>query len=411
MKWQPIIDVSKRNDFLVKLSEISDTLLNNLLDFKNNNGIVSDRIGTALFLFYYARFTQEEKYADTAYNLISKVFDELNAELEEGEFGKNPNGFPWLGWALGLSEKEGFLDINTREMLEELDELLNQLMIETIKHKNFDYINGALNKAIYFLNRANDPNVRSFLENLVDTIDAACDRDPNGGLKFSFISLDENENPISDCDLGLAHGMPSVTWFLSRIIEQNIARGKTSVLLEGFTSFILRQKQDTTKYISNFPRYAYSYYAPINSRLAWCYGDLGIAASLWQTAKISGNKKWETEAIRVLQHSSKRRDLEENQVIDAGLCHGASGIAHIFNRMYNNTGLEEFKHASVYWLDETLKMAKFPDGYAGYKCWKGEEAGWQNAADLFGGITGVGLAIISGISGIEPNWDRALLLS
>ena len=148
-----------------------------------------------------------------------------------------------------------------------------------------------------------------------------------------------------------------------------------------------------------------------SSRLAWCYGDLGISVALWHASQALGRKDWEQEAIDTILHASKRRGLVENGVVDAGLCHGTAGIAHIFNRMHGYTGLEELKEASNYWFAETLKMARFEDGLAGFKAWQGNERGWVNEPGLLEGIAGIGLALISAVSDIEPAWDECLLLS
>jgi hypothetical protein len=111
-------------------------------------------------------------------------------------------------------------------------------------------------------------------------------------------------------------------------------------------------------------------------------------------------------------HATKRRGLQKNGVVDAGICHGTAGIAHIFNRFYRDTQLDSFKHATDYWIDQTLKMAKFKDGLAGYKSWQGHENGWKNEYGLLEGIAGIGLVLHSYLHPeIEPTWDSCLLLS
>ena len=128
--------------------------------------------------------------------------------------------------------------------------------------------------------------------------------------------------------------------------------------------------------------------------------------------KSIGRQSIGTKSNRNFLHASKRRDLKENFVLDAGLCHGTAGIAHIFNRMFINTGVTDFKEASDYWFEETLKMATFEDGLAGYKVWRTKEmGGWTNEYGFLEGIAGIGLAMISTISNINPDWDECLLLS
>jgi lantibiotic modifying enzyme len=147
------------------------------------------------------------------------------------------------------------------------------------------------------------------------------------------------------------------------------------------------------------------------SRLAWCYGDLGIAMSLWQAGIALQNEAWKNKALEILLFAAeKRRDLQQNWVKDAGLCHGTAGIAHIFYRMWWNTHIPEFKNAANYWMNETLKMATFTDGLAGFKTWHGKE-GWVNSCGLLEGISGIGLALLTYYYEIEPTWDECLLLS
>jgi len=57
-------------------------------------------------------------------------------------------------------------------------------------------------------------------------------------------------------------------------------------------------------------------------------------------------------------------------------------------------------------------MTKFEDGLAGFKSWRTEEyGGLSNDLGFLEGIAGIGLALISSISDIEPAWDECLLLN
>ena len=149
-----------------------------------------------------------------------------------------------------------------------------------------------------------------------------------------------------------------------------------------------------------------------NSRLAWCYGDLGIASAFWQTGKNNNNTEWKQEAIDILLHTAQRLNTKENLIMDAGICHGAAGVAHIFNRFYKETGIKEFDEARWYWLDQTLQMAKPGTGLAGYQVWN-HKAGWQNEYGLLEGIAGIGLALAGFLTEDvqDLDWDQCLLLS
>jgi lantibiotic modifying enzyme len=210
----------------------------------------------------------------------------------------------------------------------------------------------------------------------------------------------------------MAHGIPAIVVFLGKMAQQGTAGEKSLQLLNGAVEYILRQSLDREKYGCYFPARVVEGEHPIHSRLAWCYGDLGVSMALWQVSQVTGNKEWGKKAVDVLLYAAKRKNPGMENVADAGLCHGTAGIAHIYNRMFHSTGIEAFKETVEYWMRQTLRMATFDDGLAGYKkSVSPEKSEWENSASVLGGIAGIGLVLISAISDIEPKWDECLLLS
>lgn len=61
---------------------------------------------------------------------------------------------------------------------------------------------------------------------------------------------------------------------------------------------------------------------------------LGLVWPYGQSGKILKNEEYKKAGLRILMESTKRRNLKEEGVLDAGLCHGSSGISMIFRRMY-----------------------------------------------------------------------------
>jgi hypothetical protein len=121
-------------------------------------------------------------------------------------------------------------------------------------------------------------------------------------------------------------------------------------------------------------------------------------------------------------------------VVDAGLCHGAAGVAHVFNRLFQMTGEEQLAATARAWVNVVLDMPGRPaasillprsklfgqslqmpaDGVAGYSAWTYTEAlGWHWIADrgFLTGAAGIGLTLLAAIGRREPTWDRVLLLS
>lgn len=405
MSWKPLESGNKNK--LTKLSEIADVLLNKKDQSGENINLLSGKTGEAVFFYYYSRFTKNKKYADHGFQLLTEVFEEINNGFS---FHTYAGGFAGIGWAIEHLVKNGFLETETTKVLDELDDYLFNCMMDDIKKGNYDYLHGAIGNGIYFLSRSNRKKVDEYLKALINELENLGEEDITGAIKWrSIIDIETN---LKGYNISLSHGISSIIVFLSKAYENKIHKKTTLKLLSGAVTYLLQQQLNSNKFTSSFPSMAIETREPDNSRLAWCYGDLGIGMALWQAAQSTGNKSWKKKAIEVLLDSTKRKDLKESMVMDSGLCHGSSGIAHIYNRIYFSTGIKEFKKSSMYWFNETIKMAVHKDGFAGYKTWRSEKlGGWVKNKTLLEGIAGIGLALISALSDNEPKWDECLLLS
>jgi lantibiotic modifying enzyme len=199
---------------------------------------------------------------------------------------------------------------------------------------------------------------------------------------------------------------------LSKIYKQGIEKEKTLELLNGSVKYLLNQQLDSQKFYSTFPSWVAEDVNPANSRLAWCYGDLGIGIALWLSGNNTENKQRKDQAVEILLKTTQRKSIQDTGVVDTGLCHGSAGIAHIYNRMYKYTDRNEFKDAAEFWFNKTLEMAVHENTLSGFKAYRTEEYG--GPYEDFGfleGIAGIGLTLISAVSDIEPAWDECLLLS
>jgi lantibiotic modifying enzyme len=407
MKWEPLVDEKNAKIYLDKLAKISEVLLEKSDKVGNNIGLMGGKTGIALFFFYYANLTMEEKYVDFAHQLIGEIFDGINQEVSIHTFA---GGLAGVGWMMEHLVQNDFVDADTDEILESLDPFLHKAMIYDIEKGNYDFLHGAVGIGTYFLNRPSQKESADYLKELVDHMDKIKHEPAKG--QFAWESVLDREKGTKGYNLSLSHGLASIIVFLAKMLEKGIYKEKVSTLLNGAVNYMLAHRLDTKEFKSNFPSWVGEDYPLGHSRMAWCYGDLGIGPSLMQAGKAAGNKEWQDIGINTVLHSTGRKDLKESAIIDVGLCHGAAGLAHIYNRLYHTTGHAEFKETALYWLGHTMNMATHEDGYAGYKAWHSEQyGGWQPEAGFLEGVAGIGLALISLISDIEPKWDYCLYLS
>lgn len=409
MKWQPVLSDHLQKAAAEKIKEIADILAGekNLFE-KDKVGLINGRAGAALFYFYYARYAQCETSHNHALEILAEVFDFLNGEHSHHSYA---SGLAGVGWLLDHLVRGDFLDAGTDEILADVDAVLYPLMIDQIKEGEYDFLHAATGHAVYFLSRL--PNLRAgeYLDNFVAVLESISIKDQEGGIKWQdHFSLGSHEK--TTFNLGMAHGMPAIVAFLAKMISCGKAVEKSRRLLTGAIDYILQQTLDREKYGCCFPGRVIEGELPLPSRLGWCYGDLGVAIALWLAARVTGNNEWETKALDIFVFCTGRKPPGDITIADAGLCHGAAGVAHIYNRLFHYTGRETFKETARYWFEQTLQMAVFADGLAGYKKRVSQEKGdWVNSACVLDGIAGIGLALIAAVSDSEPAWDECLFFS
>src|SRR5262249_34331610 len=153
-------------------------------------------------------------------------------------------------------------------------------------------------------------------------------------------------------NLGLAHGVPGVLGLLGRVCATGVARGKARSLLDGAVRWLLDQDGP-----GSFPYWAAPGAAGDTARLAWGYGDPGVAAALAGAAGRVADRAGDA-AARGLARRAAERPSEESGVKDAGLCHGSAGLAHLFNRMFHATGEPRLAEAARSWFEQTLAMRR-----------------------------------------------------
>jgi hypothetical protein len=109
------------------------------------------------------------------------------------------------------------------------------------------------------------------------------------------------------------------------------------------------------------------------------------------------------------------RPAGESGVVDTGLCHGASGVAHVFHRLFLATSEPRFADAARFWFARTLAMRGEHRGFAGFAAYEPDgkgKLGWVGDAGFLTGAVGITLALVAAIAkDADPAWDRALLIS
>jgi len=406
LKWSKIINKEENTLYIEKVQRIASVLNNHSPE---DFSLLSGAAGQILFHFYHSRVFNNNRSNDKAMELINHIFDHFNSTPLGYTFS---SGLAGIGWLIEFIEQQGFIQCDTDDIIGQLDDLIYNTMIAEIKAGEFDYLHAAGGMVLYYLTRKNNKKINSYISDYVDHLNDVCIWENDACKWFSAIRLSDGTEENA-CNLSMSHGLASIIAVLNRIYKRNINVGKTEKLISGSVRYLLSVMQSTDEFSSYFPDIVYQKeHKGQTSRMAWCYGDMGIGISLLDIAHTMNNKEWETIAIKVLLNCTKRRDLEKNHVLDACLCHGSAGLAHLLNRLYHKTNLNEFKEAAIFWYSKTIEFANDKKSLSGFVNVNAEEYG--GSKEDFGflvGISGIGLALLSGISDIDPTWDQILLIS
>jgi lantibiotic biosynthesis protein len=228
------------------------------------------------------------------------------------------------------------------------------------------------------------------LEELAERVDSGATWSmPADGLPAHVVQ----RFPGGTYNLGLAHGVPGVVALLGKASRASASSPGARRLLDEAITWPMAQRLPAGTGVY-FPSYVAPGVLPSSNRSAWCYGDPGVAAALVVAARHADEPLWEDAALLVAWEAAVRPSAECG-VLDAGVCHGAAGLAHIFNRLYQATGKAVFQAAALRWVERIF------DEYTRANVEPG----------LLEGAVGVGLVLLALATPLEPRWDRVLLLS
>ena len=314
-------------------------------------------------------------------------------------------GVAGLGWvfqhfiSLGLWETD-------EETLQDCDEFVAKMGIRSFGHGNYDHMYGGVGCGLYFLERDNT----AILEIMIQALHAAAIEDKEGMRWYDMLARKKGEGDV--INLGVAHGLPSVMYFLAQAYQKGIMPDLCLEMINAVSRFIFQfeSSDHTFAFPGKIKVQGQTYQPDQLNRLAWCYGDLGMSALFVQAGKITNNQELIEAGTRLGKRTCRLRSHQETHVQDGGLCHGSFGVAHTYRRLYQYTGQSDFHVAANFWEEASMNFVHSFSSPENYKEWYLGK--WEASYGFLTGLTGAGLAMIGRLSpNIDPRWDRALLLS
>jgi lantibiotic modifying enzyme len=417
--WRPLLDGDLGKQAIAAVHDIASALRKPQLteridgaDASYRLGLASGLAGIALFYGYLA----EAGLGADARDIAEDFLDQAAAGLAEHLM--NPAlfaGFTGIAWAHAHIRRRLFGE-RDRGSLTEIDDALVALLRRWRWPAKFDVLYGLAGIGVYALDRLPSRVGRFMVDLIVNRLDELAQR---RGSQLAWFTPPEGiaHVPEGEFCLGMAHGTPGVMAFLARAgATVPTVRKKALSMLEAATAFLLEHRL-SPQAGAGFP--AWITRDGRNSgpaRLAWCYGDPGVAAALLAAARATGRKEWEMQAVELALRAHSRSP-QHNRVMDATLCHGAAGAGHIFNRLYQATGDARLAGVARHWFAHTLdEFRRAGQGIAGFLPFGlthaevGDTSTSRPEPGLLMGAAGIGLALLAAATQVEPGWDRAFML-
>jgi hypothetical protein len=319
-------------------------------------------------------------------------------------------GFTGVAWA--AQQVDRLLGDDGEDRNEAIDEAVRGLTPRYAGDDTpYELIQGLTGLGVYALARLPRPAGAEILAAVVQQLADRARLDRDGAYWWTppslLVGARRNAFPDGGVDLGMAHGMAAVLPLLAGTAALGIAPQTAGPLLDDAVRWLTAHLVDTP-WGPSVPAFLADGVAPGPSRAAWCYGDPGVAVALLVAARYAGRPDWADTAV-ALAGTAAARPPETTGVVDAGLCHGAAGLAHLFNRLHQMTGVPALADAARSWSGRTVDMcaAVLPPRVAAV-----EDAGlpW-NGAGVLEGRVGIALALLAAGTAVEPVWDRMLLVA
>ena len=346
--------------------------------------LMDGQLGCAVFLAYHAGWRDDERSREAADAILARALEGA-AACEEPSFYAGLAGMAWA-----IEHVEDVLGGGDDEPDDGPAAALEEILAARPDSIEIEWLSGLCGWAVYALARPRSPVRARLLARIVDSLAARAEPAPGGGVRWRCpdwmpLAQDRARFPDGCYPLDPAHGAMGPIGVLAGCTAAGIAVDRARPLVDAAVVWLLAQRMAGGGPL--FPRCA----GEREGGLGWCAGDPGVAAVLHAAGVALDRPDWREAALEAARRAA--RGFAAARELEAGLCHGAAGLGHIFNRLAQASGDPELSGAARRALVVAMEAPSTGD------------------SGLLTGGAGVGLALLSAVSQVEPAWDRAVLIS
>lgn len=294
-----------------------------------------------------------------------------------------------------------------------------------LEEKHYDAIQGVTSNLLYLMyaDDLENDNTLKLINKIIDFLLILFADVDGENVMFNFMIKNKSSNLRKEysggdhVNLSLSHGMAAPLLALSLSYEKGIRKSELSKVINRILSFYKnnyfidkngiinwegRIKAEDINKGGKFRNYT--------NRASWCYGAPGICRIIYNSSIIVGNKEMTQYSLDILKDISKL-PLEYLQIDTPTICHGFSGVLMIYDSMYKDTNIKEFKLFTTLLTNELLKYQNDDYKFIFYnydfkdnKIELGKKN--QNDISLLTGSTGVILSLLNTLENDDLFWKK-----
>ena len=356
-----------------RINTIVTSIQNRILDSNASKidfeDILIGKLGLAQTCYQLYINQKDTKYLNKIEEILENIFEGINnGKSSLVERPSLADGIPGLGLVINQLIQGEILDDSYTEQVQMISDTMYVKCLDAISKGNFDYFYGAIGLLFYL----QEVNAQTYVEDIVDVIFAY-------GEKNDFLFYNQVDDTYSaGINFGFAHGSLAIIAIFLEIYNKGIQQTKTKELILKTTDALLRFKRDVMDpsgitimhegydYPSIFPYNVISEKGAVidptskstivhyTDRLGWCNSDLSRMYLLYKVGTTFNENKYIQVANGMIEEVNLRVDIKDTAISDCYMCHGTSGVAHIYKKIFDLTGEPIFYKTYTYWLEQTV---------------------------------------------------------
>ena len=276
------------------VTQIAKDLVANYDETSNYGGLYSSKIGLAMFLADYTLHTKDDQFEDFVYQAVTDCLENINLA-----YGLSLSGVAGIGWGVNyLVAREALSTEEVAPYMQKLEEVIITSLNAPEEAKNYDLMHGFIGKIVYLI--AQYQNGITSKQTLVQAIRTSIQY-----LEQTAVHNDSGmawKYPMSndmEYSLGLSHGQPAILVYLCDVLSLNLLSDeehqKIRDMIQGILQWLSDKRTINAQQRVAYPQSFNSNEEPkVFNRLAWCYGDPGMAIAFLNAGKALNNESYIT---------------------------------------------------------------------------------------------------------------------